>query len=246
MSHSDALIAQLQAENAQLRSEIQQFTATASHDLRAPLRHIVSYTQLIREDAEAQLSPEVLGFLDTVTQSAQRLGHMLDALLGLSRAGSAPMTLGPVALAPLVQALQASLQAQHPERHIEWRIASPLPSVQADPALLRQVLQHVLDNALKFTQTQSQAEIDIHTQDSSTPGFTTLHIRDNGMGFSTPAPGQLFSPFTRLHHNPALPGHGMGLAIVRKLMERMGGQVHAEAQVQIGCSVFLELPTAAA
>lgn len=233
----------LRAENAALRQEMQHLCATLSHDLRAPLRHIVSYTQLVREEAGEALSPDVHGFLDTITQSSQRLGGMLEALLAFSRAGTVALVQESVALSALVQEVCTSLQARHEERAIAWNIQPELPTLQADPTQLRQVLHHVLDNAVKFTQTQSAATIDIHTQPS--PQGSYLVIRDNGSGFALADHTPLFTPFTRLHNNPALPGHGMGLAIARKLLERMGMRIHAESQVQMGCAISIAWNTSA-
>jgi signal transduction histidine kinase len=237
-------VAELQAQLAALRAEMHDFTYTVSHDLRAPLRHIVSFAQLIQDEGSAQLSPELQGFLGTLNQSAKHLGAMLDALLELSRAGTVPLHIAPVPLQALVQEVVNELNAQHPQRHIEWLIDTALPVVQADASLLRQVLWQVMGNAVKFTGTQAQATIVVDVQPGGESGQVMLRIQDNGVGFNPALVTKLFQPFQRLHNAKSFDGQGMGLALVRKLLQRMGGSVHADAQEGAGCTVRVLLPRA--
>jgi signal transduction histidine kinase len=239
-----AQVAKLQNELDTLRSEMQTLVATLSHDLRAPIRHIVSYTQLVREDAAPVLEPQVLDFLDTITQSAERLGGMVDTLLTFARVDSVPVTLGAVDLQALLQEVAAGLQAQHPERVLAWHIAPHLPRVQADASLLRQVLQQVLGNAVKFTTNQTPAVIEVQALAAEDPKRVTLEVQDNGIGFAPYLSGQLFKPFSRLHSNPSIPGRGMGLAIARKQLERMNAHIQVAGQSQVGCSVHIDLVAA--
>jgi light-regulated signal transduction histidine kinase (bacteriophytochrome) len=237
-------IATLEAQLAALRGEMQAFTHTVSHDLRAPLRHIVSYAQLVQEDAGPLLNAEVQGFLATMTDSARHMGCMLDGLGALSQLGTATVTLAPVPLNALVAEVVAVLARQHPGRTIDWRIAPDLPTVQADAALLRQALQQVLGNALKFTAPSAAAVVDIHTVANERPGFATLQVRDNGVGYNPAQQAALFTVFGRLHTVKQFDGIGMGLVLCRKALARMGASVDTLSSLVGGCTATLQLPLA--
>ena len=241
-------IAALQAELVTQRAEMQALMATVSHDLRAPLRHIVSYAQLVQEDAGPLLNAEVQGFLATMTESARHMGRLLDGLGALAQLGSAPINLAPVALQVLVNELVAQLTAQHPTRTLAWHIAPDLPTVQADAALLRQALRHVLDNAIKFTAPRDTTVITIRTvendaADAASAGTTALQVCDNGVGYNPAQQGALFQVFGRLHTARQFEGTGMGLALTAKAVQRMGGTVTSEGVLDGGCCVTLRLPS---
>lgn len=240
----ESRIAALEAELAAVRAEMQDFTATVSHDLRAPLRHIVSYVQLVQEDAGPQLESEVLDFLATISDSARHMGVLLDGLTALSRIGLAPLGLGPVSLQELVQAVRADVMAKNPQRAVEWQIADDLPTVLADATLLQQALTHVLGNALKFTAPRALAHIDIRTVPGAPAGCVALQVRDNGVGYNPAQQDRLFRVFGRLHSAKQFEGIGMGLVLTRKILARMGGSVSAEAAVDAGCRVELQLQRA--
>ena len=237
----EARIAALAAELAALRTEMQNFTYAVSHDLRAPLRHIASYAQLVQEDAGPQLSTEVQEFLTTITESARHMGVMLDGLLALSRVGTVPMVIVAVSLQELVTVVCKELAAQYPLRSIDWRVASDLPVVLADATLLRQALTQVLANAVKFTAPRGQAVIEI----SHTPGpdgvDTTLQVKDNGVGYNPALQAQLFRVFGRLHSANQFSGIGVGLVLAQKILVRLGGSVAIQGAVDAGCSVRLQL-----
>lgn len=235
--------AALQAELAAVRAEMQHFSYAVSHDLRAPLRHILSYAQLVQEDAGPQLSAEVQEFLTTITDSARHMGVLLDGLAALSRVGSAPLDVGPVCLQELVQAVCNELAAQHPERTIEWRIATDLPMVQAEATLLRQALHQVLGNAVKFTAQRQSAVIEVDAAIDMHSGYVTLQVRDNGVGYNPALQDRLFKVFGRLHSSQQFEGIGMGLVLTRKSLERFRATVAIESVLDRGCSVRLSLPS---
>lgn len=238
----DNRVAALESELAQLRAEMQEFTATVSHDLRAPLRHIVSYVQLVQEDAGPLLSPEVQEFLTTITDSARHMGCLLDGLAQLSRVGAAPLVLEPVALQSLVHGLCDDLARASLPRALEWQIADDLPVVRADSRWLQQALGHVLGNALKFTQSRDPAVISVYTLPSQTPGYVSVRVQDNGVGYNPAMQAKLFRVFGRLHSAQQFDGIGMGLVLTRKIVERMGGQIAIEGVQDVGCGVTLTLP----
>ena len=239
-------IAALEAELAALRAEMQEFTYTVSHDLRAPLRHIVSYAQLVQEDAGPQLNTEVQGFLATITDSARHMGVLLDGLVALSRLGTVPVAVTAVPLQTLVQDVAAQLNERNLGRNIDWRIAGDLPTVQADAALLRQALEHVLGNAIKFTAPREQAVVEITAPPGGSNGMQTLQVRDNGVGYNPAMQAKLFQVFGRLHSAKQFEGIGLGLAMTRKIAQRLEGTVSAQGVLDGGCCVTLCLPVAPA
>lgn len=240
----DRRIAELEAEVARLREQMQSLVATVSHDLRAPLRHITSYAQLVQEDAGPLLEPEVQGFLNTIVDSARHMGGMLDALLELSRTGSAALQLEELRLSEQVALSVNVVQARYPTQQVQWRIASDLPVVQADAALLQKALCAVLDNALKFSAPRTPAVIDVTVQPLPGTSKVTLCIQDNGVGFQAGPQSRLFQPFQRLHTVREFAGLGIGLAIAQKAVDRMEGSISIEAQRDQGCQVQISLPAA--
>ncbi len=240
----DLHIAALQVELAAVRAEMQGFTYAVSHDLRAPLRHIASYAQLVQEDAGPQLSTEVQEFLTTITDSARHMGVMLDGLLALSRVGTVPVEMATVSLQELVDTVCIELAAQNPQRAIAWSIAHDLPMVQADAALLRQALVQVVANAIKFTMPREQAVIAVrHTVDTQ-GGWVTLQVQDNGVGYNPALQAQVFRVFGRLHSANQFAGIGVGLVLAQKILERLGGAVAIQGALDTGCCAQLRLRSA--
>lgn len=242
-------IAALEAELAAQRAEMQALMATVSHDLRAPLRHITSYVQLVQEDAGPLLNPEVQGFLGTIAQSARHLGAQLDGLLALSRVGAATVALQTVALGPLVQSVADEWGAKAGTRAIEWTLDAPLPTVLADAALLREALVQLLGNAVKFSAARTPAVIAVRAVAGAADGGVTLQVHDNGVGFNPAQQAALFQVFGRLHSVKQFDGLGIGLVLARKALQRMGATVAIAAVPEgaaepAGCTVTMTFPCA--
>jgi signal transduction histidine kinase len=237
-------IAALETELAAVRAEMQDFTYTVSHDLRAPLRHIVSYVQLVEEDAAHLLSDEVRGFLGVISDSAQHMGVLMDALLALSRVGSVAVQPATVPLQTAVQAALATVAPKYPQRTVLWDIQPEMPAVHADATLLHTALEQVLDNALKFTAQREQAHVTVHAVCAPEFGLVTLTVQDNGVGFQATQQARLFKPFQRLHTTKQFAGLGMGLALTRRIVERMGGSATIAGELDQGCTARLILPAA--
>ena len=234
------------------------FLRAVSHDLRAPLRHITSYGPLVAEVLQdSGLAGDALAeaqeFLATMDQSARRMGRMLDGLLVLSRIARAPLERQPVALSELVAEAQSALIAQTQGRAIEWQIAPAGAVLQGDPAMLRQLLTALLDNALKFTQGCAPARIAIEVEVPESPvaetagapaaaAVSTLRVQDNGVGFNPAQAAALFGVFQRLHREAEFDGVGTGLAAVRAIAQRHGGDASATAVPGAGCTVSVMLP----
>lgn len=246
-------IKQLESELAALRAEMQDFSYTVSHDLRASLRHILSYAQLVQEDAGPLLPEETAGFLNTITDSARHMGLLMDGLMELSRLGTVVVQIGPVSLHAVVQDVVAELTQHYPQRAIAWQVAPDLPQVLADATLLRAALRCVLDNAVKFTAQRPEARIAITAHTAAADGLAAaanamvaLEVQDNGAGFNPALQSKLFHPFQRLHTTKQFAGIGMGLALTRKMLERMGAQAMAGGAPDQGCTICITLAAAGA
>lgn len=239
MSDAQARIAELEAELAAMRREMQSFTYAVSHDLRAPLRHIVSYAHLVQDEAGPQLDLEVQGFLSTITDSAKHLGAMLDALLELSRVGSVPLQMEAVSLQALVQELVEDLGQVNASRLIQWNIAPDMPVVHSDAALLRNALAQVLGNAIKFSRVAERPVIEVLASIDVATGNVVVTVRDNGVGFNLATLDTAFPPFQRLHHKAQFEGLGMGLAQAQKGLQRLGGGLVVASTGGEGCNVSL-------
>ena len=241
LKQAQDLLQERERELAELRAAHDEFLRAVSHDLRAPLRHVTAYGPLVAELLQdAGLQGETLqdaqSFLATMDQSARRMGRMLDGLLALSRIARAPLQRQTMALGALVAELQAALAASAEGRAVEWHIAADLPSVWGDAALLRQLLAELLGNALKFTRGRTTACIAV-TAESGADGSVTLRVQDNGAGFNPAQAAGLFGVFQRLHRETEFEGVGIGLAAVRAIAQRHGGEASATATPGVGCTV---------
>lgn len=242
-ANAQARITALEAQVAQLEREMQDFTYTVSHDLRAPLRHITSFAKLVQMESAEQLNEEAQGFLANVVDSAALMGRMLDGLLALSRVGSAPLAAQPVALETVLQSACTAVQARYPGRTVDWQPANGVPTVQTDAALLQQALTELLDNAWKFTAKTAQPQVVLSAEPMG--NGVRLRLRDNGAGFATQQAERLGLPFVRLHSTQQFPGVGLGLALARKCVQRLEGSLQLQGAPQQGCTVVLELPAVA-
>ena len=251
-----AQLAERDQRLAEMAAAHEDFLRAVSHDLRAPLRHITSYGPLVTEvlqEAGGTLPPEealqeALEFLATMEQSARRMGQMLDALLSLSRIARAPLQWQPLAqdaLADLVAQVQNALASSAVDRAVQWQVALCHAAVRADAALLRQMLTELLANALKFTRGCELARIRIALEHGA-GGQVTLQVQDNGAGFNPAQSAGLFGVFQRLHRESEFEGVGAGLAMVRAIAQRHGGQVSASAVPGQGCTVCVTWPGAVA
>lgn len=257
---ADVTLEQLRAELARSQQQVadmaaaqEEFLRAVSHDLRAPLRHVTSYGTLVRE-VLGDLPPEVvqgaevqdaLGFLATMDQSARRMGLMIDGLQALVRASRAPLRLQPVPLADAIAQARAALAAAEVGRALEWNVDADLPTLQADPALLQDLLVQLLGNALKFTRPVAHACITV-SADAAPAGEVAFTVQDNGAGFDPARAGGLFGVFQRLHRETEFEGVGMGLALCRAIAQRHGAQISADAVPGEGCTVRVQWPAAAA
>jgi PAS domain S-box-containing protein len=221
-------------------AELEAFSYSVSHDLKAPLRHISGNAELMQRRSSASLDERSRQYLQTIASSARNMNDIIDGLLSLSGVGRVELRKERVDLSALVQAAREEVQRDIAPRAVVWRV-DPLPYVIGDTRLLRQVLINVLGNALKFTRARDPARIEIGLHPSAF-GYVTVFVRDNGTGFDSELAAKLFRPFQRLHHAEQFEGHGIGLALVKRIIERHGGRVWLEGHVDHGATVYLSLP----
>jgi light-regulated signal transduction histidine kinase (bacteriophytochrome) len=227
--------AQLQVANRELEA----FAYSVSHDLRAPLRAIDGYRGMLEKHAGATLDERSRRYLKSISDSASRMGTLIDDLLSFSRTGRSEMVMQPVALDVLAREAIEELSAAAAGRDVRWRIAE-FPTVTGDREMLRVALVNLIANALKFTRLRQVAEIEIGCRVDDAE--TVVFVRDNGVGFDPEYAGKLFGVFQRLHGVEEFEGTGIGLANVRRIIERHGGRTWGEGKVDGGATFYLSLP----
>lgn len=230
--------AQLEAANLELES----FSYSVSHDLRAPLRHIEGFTGLLAESLDTVMSAKARHYIAQITSSARDMGQLIEDLLVFSRTGRSEMRKSRVSLQGIAQEMIGNLKPDTEGRDIVWKLG-PLPEVQADGAMLRQVFANLLSNAIKYTRNRPRAEIEIGCAED--PGREiVIYVRDNGAGFDMRYVDKLFGVFQRLHLDDEFEGSGIGLANVRRIVNRHGGRTWAEGKVDAGATFYFSLPLA--
>ncbi len=228
--------AQLEAAN----KELEAFAYSVSHDLRAPLRHVDGFLDLLHKRTATILDEQSQHYMDTILGATKRMGTLIDDLLSFSRMGRYEMSKMQVDLAELVQEVIRELEPETQGRDIHWRVTG-LPKVSGDRALLRLVLVNLLSNAVKFTRPRQPAEIEIGCA-LGEETETVVFVRDNGVGFDMNYVDNLFGVFRRLHRADEFEGTGIGLANVRRIISRHGGKTWAEGQVNQGATFYFSLP----
>jgi len=227
--------AQLQSAN----KELEAFSYSVSHDLRAPLRSIDAFSQLVREDYHDKLDEQGKQYLDIVGESTRQMGRLIDDLLHLSRVTRSEMRHQPVDLSAMAKQMIAGLRQLEPQRKVEV-VIDPDMRVVGDERLLRIAMENLVNNAWKFTSKRDHAQIEIGREiQAEEPVF---YVRDNGAGFDMAYASKLFGAFQRLHSTREFPGHGVGLATVQRIIIRHGGRIWAKAAVNEGATFYFTLP----
>jgi PAS domain S-box-containing protein len=227
--------AQLEVAN----KELEAFSYSVSHDLRAPLRHIEGFIAMLRESAEKNLNEHQQQLLQVIDSSAKKMDRLIDELLAFSRTARAEMLQRKVDLVAVLEQARNELRSQSQGRKIKWTV-HPLPEIDGDPAMLRQVLINLLANSLKYTARCTQTEIEVGSSQSEREYI--FFVRDNGVGFDSGYAHKLFGVFQRLHPAHEFPGTGIGLAIVRRIIARHGGRTWAEGEVDHGATFYFSIP----
>ena len=240
-AYRDSLEERVRERTAELlaaNEELEAFAYTVSHDLRAPLRAIHGFGQILMEDYAAKLDDEGRNYLDRVCANTKRMGELIDDLLSLARIGRHQLEISAVSLSVLSQEIGKALQRQEPERRVRFDI-EPDVTVHGDISLLRILLENLLGNAWKYTSRCAEAQIRFGTLREN--GQRVFFVRDNGVGFDDQYAHQLYQPFQRLHKSHEFEGTGIGLATVQRIVQRHGGRIWAEARPDEGATFYFTL-----
>ncbi len=230
--------AELDAANRELEA----FTYSVAHDLRGPLRGLRGMLDILQGETRDRLPIEALDYLGRGTNCADRMGRLIDDLLNLSKVGRTGLRWSEVNLDKVVAEVIGELESETRDRQIRWEIA-PLPSVQGDPGLLKQVYANLIGNAVKYSAHANPAHLKVGSRDDH--GQQVLLVSDNGVGFDMKYASKLFEPFTRLHEAQGFAGNGVGLAIVDRIVRKHGGKVWAESRPGAGATFYFTLTPAA-
>jgi light-regulated signal transduction histidine kinase (bacteriophytochrome) len=232
-------LAELTEELERSNKELEAFSYSVSHDLRAPFRHIVGYTELLKESEGPRIGDKGRRYIEIILESARSAGQLVDSLLGFSRMGRANLARVEVPMANLVEEARRVLEPEIAGREIDWHLGE-LPQVVGDPTMLRLAWQNLLSNAIKYTRRRERAVIEVGSRPEGRE--EVFFVRDNGVGFDMAYAGKLFGVFQRLHRVEDFEGIGIGLANVRRIAERHGGRTWAEGTPDDGACFYFSLP----
>src|ERR1700730_5629922 len=233
-------LAKRSADLESINKELEAFAYSISHDLRAPLRHMAGYTELLQKKASAVVDEKSNRYMAMILESAKRMGNLIDDLLAFSRIGRAETQKTLVSLAQLVKEALTEVRQHTEGRNIPWRIGA-LPECYADRSMLSMLLVNLISNAINFTRTRAQAEIEIGCAKGNKDDLIVF-VRDNGVGFDMKYVNKLFGVFQRLHDSDAFEGTGIGLATVQRILHRHGGKVCAYGGVDSGATFYFSAP----
>ncbi|HKN16123.1 MAG TPA: ATP-binding protein [Candidatus Sulfotelmatobacter sp.] len=224
-----------------INKELEAFAYSISHDLRAPLRHMVGFTELLQKNASSVVDDKGRRYMTTILESAKRMGTLIDDLLAFSRIGRAEARESIVNLEELINEVRSEVAQEAEGRNITWKLG-PLPDLCGDRSMLKLALVNLLSNAIKFTRPRPQPEVEVGCAEKQN-GRIVIFIRDNGVGFDMKYANKLFGVFQRLHRPEEFEGTGIGLATVQRIIRRHGGEVWAEGFVDKGATFFFSVPS---
>ena len=228
-------VAEGTAALATVNRDLEAFTYSVSHDLRAPLRHVSSFVRILVDEFRDTLDPKAQHYLKRIEDGARRMSELVDDLLTLARVGKQDLQLRATPLAPIVERIIVALKTDISDRHIDWEVGK-LPVVECDAGLMGIVLTNLLSNAVKYTRPRERARIEIGQ--TARDGEQVLFVRDNGVGFDMKYADKLFGVFQRLHRAEEFDGTGVGLATVQRIAQKHGWKIWAEAEVDQGATFF--------
>jgi light-regulated signal transduction histidine kinase (bacteriophytochrome) len=237
----EARVVQRTTQLEEANKELEAFTYSVSHDLRAPLRHIAGFSSLLLEESGSTLDSQARHYLQRIQDGTHKMGTLVDELLSLARVGRQVASVQMVDLNSMVAEVMAMLKPEWESREVEWKIAQ-LPDLACDATLTKLVFQNLIGNALKYSRPRRPAVIEVGT--TETGDQPIIFVRDNGVGFNMKYSDKLFGVFQRLHRHEDFEGTGVGLATVQRIVKKHGGRVWAEAELDKGATFYFTIETA--
>ena len=236
----EARVAQRTMQLEMANNELEAFSYSVSHDLRAPLRHVDGFLEILRANLPEKMNEQADMAYGCISEAVRKMSRLIEDLLAFSRMSRSEMHHVPIQLDKMVEKVRHELRWDCEKRQIKWQV-QPLPEVQGDPEMLQLVITNLIANALKYTRPREEARIEIGHL--SGENETVFFVRDNGVGFDLQYVHKLFGVFQRLHSAKEFDGTGIGLAIVRRIIARHGGRTWAEGKVGDGATFYFSLPT---
>jgi len=233
-------LANRNSELIEANRELESFSYSVSHDLRAPLRHLGGFSKLLHDEYNDLLDDTAQHYVQIIQNDAKNMGELVDGLLNMGRIGRQQLGCKPVDLNLLLEGVLRDLESESAQRHIEWQIGK-LPVVECDSSLMKQVFTNLLANSVKYTRNCNHAVIEVGQFTSD--GRVVIFVRDNGAGFEQQYAHKLFGMFQRLHRADEFEGTGVGLATVHRIIQKHGGRIWAEGEVDKGATFFFDLTT---
>lgn len=244
LRHNEELRQQVSERTKKLEATNQALkdcSSALSHDLRSPLRHVSSFAELLLEDLHLGRSDSAIKHAERIVAGAKKMQDLIEAMLSFSKMGSASLKITPFNLGEMIREIAISLEGESPEKCINWCISTDLPIVQGDPILMREVWINLLTNSLKYSRYRPIIEVEVGWH--ATKDGWIIFVRDNGVGFDSQRAEKLFGMFERMHNNPKFEGLGIGLALVRQIVESHGGRIWAESELNKGATFSVFLPS---
>jgi light-regulated signal transduction histidine kinase (bacteriophytochrome) len=222
--------------------DLESFSYSVSHDLKSPLRRVKGFADLLEKDAGNRLESAERGYLEVIKNESERMNKLIEGLLDFARIGHREIRFETVELERVVKGVIAGVQLEHPEREILWEV-QPLPTIDCDRELIKLVVENLIGNAVKFTRGRTPTRIEIGVLPNN-DGIEEIvfYVKDNGAGFEASGAGKLFNAFQRLHSEKEFEGTGIGLANVQRIIQKHGGRVWAEGEVEKGATFYFSLP----
>jgi signal transduction histidine kinase len=227
---------------AYANKDLESFSYSVSHDLKSPLRRVKGFADLLEKDAGGRLESAEIGYLEVIKSESERMNKLIEGLLDFARIGHREIHVETVDMERVVSGITAGVKLEHPEREILWEV-HPLPTIDCDRELIKLVVENLLGNAVKFTRGRTPARIEIGVLPNNDENEEVVfYVKDNGAGFAADGAGKLFNAFQRLHSEKEFEGTGIGLANVQRIIQKHGGRVWAEGEVDKGASFYFSLP----
>ena len=227
---------------AHANKDLESFSYSVSHDLKSPLRRVKGFADLLEKDLGGRLEPAERGYLEVIQSESERMNNLIEDLLGFARIGHREMRFEAVDMERVVKGVIAGAKLENPQREILWDV-HPLPTIDCDRELIKQVVENLVGNAVKFTRGRTPARIEIGVLPKNDGNEeVAFYVKDNGAGFEASGAGKLFKAFQRLHSEKEFEGTGIGLANVQRIIQKHGGKVWAEGEVDKGAAFYFSLP----